>query len=410
MKKLTSVLMTVLMIFSSFCGFAQFDDIDSDTLSWAGDAIDNLVELKVINGYEDGSFRPNANVTRAEFAKMITVAFDLEKADVYYDDISAHWAREFILSASDVMYAPDASFKPDKDATRADIAFCAASVLKLSATNEDSIKKYSDYESIPADMLSMICASSENGLVVGYKDGTIRPNSSVTRAEAAVIVHRALTLKDKDDNTPEIPPVTEDENPQEKDHLSNLYPGKDLILVISVNQTVDAKNGESAYKIVYKLADGEEEYASVVPEDTKVTGVKNDISNLSAGDVLIMNTAFHGYIGNLHVFAAFGSSNFNFDHTVTGYGKGDYAIFGGKIKELKRAGKNIMAVLEAGGEEKTVFIPAGLEANVFSPWNKKDKWSYGYINDVDPFTEEEYAFVRFTNGLATDVVVSDFIR
>jgi len=410
MKKYIAILVALILATSSFCAFAAFDDIDDATLSWAGDAINSLTQSGVINGYEDGTFKPLANVTRSEFAKMVAVAFELDKSGKVFDDIIENWAKDYIVSVGDLMYTEGTVFEPDKYAAREDIAYCIAGVLDLKLNDKDFAKKYSDYKDIHSAMQTKVSAAAENGIMIGYEDLTLRPKNPVTRAEAAVIIHRALEFKKEVENPqePVLPPDTEEEETIKKDHLYNLYPGKELILVVSVNLTADG--GEDAYKITYKLADGKETYTSVVPEDTAVTGIKNNISALSAGDVLIMDTAFLGHIGSLHVFASFGGGSLNFDNTITGYAKGDYTLSGGKIKEIKQAGKNLMVTLESGGTENSVFVSPHTEANVFSSWKKGDKWSYGFMNDVDPLTEEEYAFIRFTNGVATDIIISDFIR
>lgn len=411
MKKLTALLVALIIALSSVAAFASFNDISTDTLAWAGDAINRLVGLDVINGYTDGTFKPNNNVTRAEFAKMIAVAFELKGANANYDDISQSWANEYICALGGAMYSSGASFEPDKDATRADIAYCVASVLSLEVADKSHIKTFSDHGDILVAMFNKVAAAAENKIIVGYQDGTLRPNAPVTRAEAAVIICRALDLLNNPSQNPQLPPVTEEEvKPADDKELSNLYPGKDLIFVVSVNKTIDSKNGEDAYKITYKLSGDTTEYSSVVPYDTAVTGIKNDISYLASGDVMIMDTAFLGYIGSLHVLASFGGGSFNFNPEIAGYGKGDYVLAGGKIKSIVYHSKNAEITLEVNGTEKIVYVPKGMDTVTYSSWKKGDKWSVGYIGDVDPETETEYAYIRFTDGVATDIIFSDFVR
>ena len=148
MKKLTSIFMAFLMVFSSVYAVAGFDDIDSATYAWAGEAIERLTDSKVINGYEDGTFRPENNVTRAEFAKMVSVAFDLATKDGTYNDIENHWAKDYILSVYGLMFTEGADFKPDEYATRADIAYCASAVVGFEASKDEALQKYSDSKEI----------------------------------------------------------------------------------------------------------------------------------------------------------------------------------------------------------------------------------------------------------------------
>ena len=89
MKKLISVilvtiilsmLLLTLSLASTLPIISENSDIEFDDLSeahWAFDDIMSLVETGVLNGYEDGTFKPDNNITHAEMAKIITTAFDL---------------------------------------------------------------------------------------------------------------------------------------------------------------------------------------------------------------------------------------------------------------------------------------------------------------------------------------------
>jgi len=68
MKKIVSLLLVLLML-SGTVFAAGFTDLDET--HWAYPHVSELVEKGVINGYEDGTFRPDANVTRAELAKLL---------------------------------------------------------------------------------------------------------------------------------------------------------------------------------------------------------------------------------------------------------------------------------------------------------------------------------------------------
>ena len=83
MKKLITVLLTISMLISVFCPIAfakSFSDVPQD--HWAFKYVDELSNSGVINGYEDGTFRPNGNVTKAEFVKLLMVA---DEPDAFKD-------------------------------------------------------------------------------------------------------------------------------------------------------------------------------------------------------------------------------------------------------------------------------------------------------------------------------------
>ena len=118
----------------------SFTDVAST--EWYNNAISTLANMGIISGDPDGSFRPDDSITRAEFTKIAVGFFDKagDYVDGTYEDVSASdWYADFIDAAVDL------------------------------------------------------------GLIEGYPDGTIRPNASITRAEACTIVNRTLgRVPDKD--------------------------------------------------------------------------------------------------------------------------------------------------------------------------------------------------------------------
>ncbi len=409
MKKIISLILTIAMIFMSLSAFALFDDIDEETSSWAGEAIDFLSDKGIINGYPDGSFRPDGNVTRAEFAKMLCLSFDSEKEAKAFNDIEGHWAEKYIDSAAGYMYCPEEGFSPDTDATRADIAYAVSCALKLVVEDEKSGDKFTDFNLVKEEMRPAVLAAAENGIVVGYEDLTLRPENSVTRAEAAVIIYRALKQNVKEE-APEQPPVVLPDTPSEEtpsasnEHIYTLYPGSDYLLIESVTKTSLEIKGEEAYRLTYRLANSDEEYSSVIPGDTEVQGIRNSVDDIRPGDVLLMSTAFHGYIGYLHVLASFDDVASSFDSPYSG--DGDYTAAYGKITSVKSSGKAMILTLDDGISEKEAIVLNNTDVNLFSSWVRADKWSIGDTSDLDNDNGDVYVFIRFTNGLSTEIMAN----
>ena len=103
MKNLKKVLALVLAFACAFTMFAGAAFTDSADIKVDTEVVDTLVSLGVVNGYDDGSFKPNGTVTRAEMAKMIYVlrtgnsdasAYNDDKTS--FTDIGSHWARGYI--------------------------------------------------------------------------------------------------------------------------------------------------------------------------------------------------------------------------------------------------------------------------------------------------------------------------
>jgi len=100
---------------------AGFTDL---TTAWANQDISDLISLNILSGYPDGSFRPEAPVTRAEFTKMVVVAFSSpsETGSSFADVSVDYWASSYISRAQIQGWIngfPDFSFRPQDSLTRA---------------------------------------------------------------------------------------------------------------------------------------------------------------------------------------------------------------------------------------------------------------------------------------------------
>ncbi|MBE0448229.1 MAG: S-layer homology domain-containing protein [Actinobacteria bacterium] len=164
-----------------------FPDIPSG--AWYKDSVNNLISRGIIGGYPDGSFRPNSNITRAEFAKMVCLAMEwtLENpANPSFSDVgNNHWAYTYVETArahGAINGYPDGTFGPARNITRAEIAKIVAKTLNLST----GTNILTDIGTHWAKDYINSCAKA--GIVNGYPDGTFRPNSTATRAEAAKMI------------------------------------------------------------------------------------------------------------------------------------------------------------------------------------------------------------------------------
>jgi len=104
-------------------GYYVCDDVFSDVDMWAEDAINELAAAGVVTGYPDGIFRPNSTVTRAEFVTMLMRLIGQEGGNAPFDDVRGHWAEKYIAKAAEYGYIggyPDGTFRPDANITRAE--------------------------------------------------------------------------------------------------------------------------------------------------------------------------------------------------------------------------------------------------------------------------------------------------
>ena len=100
----------------------NFTDVSND--AWYCSAVSTLSAMGILSGYPDAAFRPNASITRAEFAAIAT-RFDAagDKTPASFDDIAIHWAKDEISVAANngwVNGYEDGSFRPQNNITRAE--------------------------------------------------------------------------------------------------------------------------------------------------------------------------------------------------------------------------------------------------------------------------------------------------
>lgn len=126
----------------------------SDVLpnDWYNNAVSTMVNMGIIQGYEDGTFRPNANITRAEFAaiaaRFMSSGYDVEED--LFTDIANHWARESINDAAMAGWIngyEDGTFRPDAAITRAEAVTLVNNVLQRKPDADhmfDSMIKWPD--------------------------------------------------------------------------------------------------------------------------------------------------------------------------------------------------------------------------------------------------------------------------
>lgn len=163
---------------------------------WAEASIKELVKLGAINGYPDGSFKPNGSITRAEFITVVVQAFRLTSPQSKtFADTKGHWADKAIGTAAalDVIGGySDASFGPDDLVTREQMAAIVVRAAGLKVGEQPS--SFADNAQISDWARQALGAAVSNGLLTGYEDGTVKPKANTTRAEAAAIVLRAVKL------------------------------------------------------------------------------------------------------------------------------------------------------------------------------------------------------------------------
>ena len=162
---------------------------------WFYDAVTALQAEGIINGMPDGTFAPNETVTRAQFATMIYRAMDGASAnagtEVSFTDVNADfWAAEAIYACAAegiITGYPDGSFKPNANITRAEMAVMIYRAIGFDQMFDNlftDVKPSSWY-------YNAVTILGGLGIVNGMGDGLFVPEATATRAQAAQIIYNA---------------------------------------------------------------------------------------------------------------------------------------------------------------------------------------------------------------------------
>ena len=176
----------------------SFNDIDSH---WAKDDILYLAERGIISGFGDDTFRPELNVTRAQFVTMLKNAFGITRtteSEVFADVKASAWYYESVMAAFDAGIAnggQDGNFNPDAQVTRQDMAVFAYRMAQYNSHTfpEYEKKLFADDEEISSYAKDAVYALQSEGVINGMGEGFL-PRGTATRAQAATIIAKLYRL------------------------------------------------------------------------------------------------------------------------------------------------------------------------------------------------------------------------
>jgi len=165
---------------------------------WAEKAIRSFAQLRLAEGYPDGTFKPDRPITRAEFAALLDRVFRIAggNASVALQDIEGSWAKESIekrASAGVISGYPDGTFRPDQTITRQEMVVILTRIVNLESLEKDPAKgEFHDLGNAYA--AEAIREAAQAGIVSGKGNGVFDPGGSATRAEALQMIINVLKL------------------------------------------------------------------------------------------------------------------------------------------------------------------------------------------------------------------------
>ena len=195
MKKIIITLVAILIPGTSTVFAAKFNDTAGH---WAEKVVDEMATKGILNGFEDGSFKPNDSVTREQFAKILVESLSIEEKsnNIKFQDVEdGRWSKDYIERASKYLTIGKTNdgrryFMPTENAIREEIvtAVVKASGLENEIPNYDLLKQFSDEDKISNDFRKYIAIAVENGIMKG-KGGYFDPQGNLTRAEASQLIY-----------------------------------------------------------------------------------------------------------------------------------------------------------------------------------------------------------------------------
>jgi hypothetical protein len=187
----------------------------SDTRShWARPFIDTLADRQIIAGFPDGTFKPDAPVTRAQFAAIVKNAFSNSAVRVsrgFGDVPSSYWAATAIGKAYETGFMsgyPDGAFKPEQQIPKVQVLVALSSGLNFTPARaaDTTLATFRDSGEIPAYAKSGVAAAAERDVVVNYPNVSfLNPNETATRADVAAYIYQTLVNQGK------LPPIATSE-------------------------------------------------------------------------------------------------------------------------------------------------------------------------------------------------------
>ncbi|AVH68083.1 S-layer homology domain-containing protein [Nostoc sp. 'Peltigera membranacea cyanobiont' N6] len=183
---------------------AGFSDVSVN--HWAKSFITKLTAMEILEGFPDGTFRPDAPITRAQFAAMLRKAFAKGKTRqaIAFKDVSTqNWAYNAISEVYQMGFlnpVVDKDFNPSQKLSRLDILVALAQRLNYQASGytDTILSVYSDANTIPREYRSLIAALTQRGIVVNYPNvNLLNAEQIATRSEVSALLYQALSSTGK---------------------------------------------------------------------------------------------------------------------------------------------------------------------------------------------------------------------
>jgi len=185
-----------IMNIASAATSMTFKDVDKGAWYYAN--LENLYSKNIINGFNDNTFRPASTLTRDQFIKLLVMTLD---ENYEYTKLAGYWFLPYMYKAESLGILKDklADDYYKQSITREEVAMYVSRALEkcgYELQDEGITSKYKeaivDSNKIKDIYFNAVVALYEEKIITGYTDGSFKPNSVLTRAEATAIIARLL--------------------------------------------------------------------------------------------------------------------------------------------------------------------------------------------------------------------------
>lgn len=197
--------------------FAAFDDINGEEYSWAKNYINSMAQQGLISGYEDGTFRPDNDVTRLEalslFARAMgsnnnlnqdIVKIAHEKYDSVISNYNLRWGTDeiaYLMYKGALKKADLDTYLKDQEKDAPMRRYEAAIIITKALGGEDKalsdfgvVLDYNDAREVPSNAIQYVAYATEAGIMEGMGEGEFSPNTEVKRSQMAVMLSRTVDV------------------------------------------------------------------------------------------------------------------------------------------------------------------------------------------------------------------------
>lgn len=246
-------IMSAALFINANVAFAiSFKDVPSN--AWYKSSLQTLVNKKGIQGYEDGTFKPDIKMKQGEFIKMVVATINNELPIAQGE----HWAMNYVREAEKLGYIDSGDCKTctlDNPINRYQMAKILVRVVeKQGETFESDLDKYKllikDFNKVPEEYKTYVLKAYSRGLLTGYEDNSFKGDRELNRAEATTVVVRIFDKTEREEpSLDDVKPVEEVISNVEKINLLGVFEVTHVKVLKENPYKIDVSEGRSSVAI-----------------------------------------------------------------------------------------------------------------------------------------------------------------